>query len=62
MKNFDNALLFSMFAVLIIGMAALYSASITYYSSSVLMRQLIWIGFGLMFFFAAFKGMAPQQL
>ena len=60
MQKLDKILLFTVLAILIIGLFALYSASIKYYSRGVLFRQLAWIGFGLVLMFVALSVDYPK--
>ncbi|MBL7155576.1 MAG: rod shape-determining protein RodA [Candidatus Omnitrophica bacterium] len=46
MNRFDKALFFSVIAILLIGLATLYSASSRYDSQNVILRQLSWIFLG----------------
>jgi len=48
MRKFDKILFFSVLAILLIGLAALYSASSKYYSPNIIFRQAFWALAGLM--------------
>ncbi|MCQ9206497.1 MAG: rod shape-determining protein RodA [Omnitrophica bacterium] len=49
MIKFDKILLFAVLAILIIGLFALYSASIRYYSQTIILRQVTWMLVGVAF-------------
>ena len=55
MSKFDKILLFAVLAIIIIGLFALYSASIRYYSQKIILRQVMWMLVGLAFMAASLR-------
>ena len=51
-KKFDRILFFAVAAILFIGLLALYSASKEYHSQNIVFRQVAWMFFGMLLFFA----------
>lgn len=55
MSKFDKILLFAVLAIIIIGLFALYSASIRYHSQKIILRQVMWMLVGVAFMAASMR-------
>jgi len=55
MRGLDKILLFTILAILVIGLFALYSASARYHSQGIMFRQAAWIFFGIILFLAVLR-------